>query len=286
MWVIYKHTFPNGKVYIGQTKQTTTLRWYNGKGYKLCPVMWKAICKYGWENVVSEIIEENIETIEQANEREKYWIKHYNSYVNAENSNGYNATLGGGGVNTVDYNEIFSLWEDGCTNGKIAEAMCINKDTVTKALKSFGVTDEELKERKRIALSKSNIVYDSNKIIKLWEEGKSMSFIQAELNCSDDTVRRALVTHGVSVAERKARGMEGTRNSPNAFNKKAIVQLTMDGKYIKTFNCIADALREINAPIRSGNISQVCKHKRNSYLGYKWMYASEYEAKDNVEEVV
>lgn len=29
MWKIYKHTFPNGKVYIGQTKQSLPKRFGN-----------------------------------------------------------------------------------------------------------------------------------------------------------------------------------------------------------------------------------------------------------------
>lgn len=33
-WLIYKHTYLiNGKVYIGQTKQTLYSRWKNGAGY-------------------------------------------------------------------------------------------------------------------------------------------------------------------------------------------------------------------------------------------------------------
>ena len=34
MYYVYKHTFPNNKVYIGITKQKPIRRWKNGTNYK------------------------------------------------------------------------------------------------------------------------------------------------------------------------------------------------------------------------------------------------------------
>jgi hypothetical protein len=48
------------------------------------------------------------------NEREKYWIAKYNTYVNAPNSNGYNMTRGGEFTwqeLKYDIDLIASLWE-------------------------------------------------------------------------------------------------------------------------------------------------------------------------------
>lgn len=33
MYIVYKHTTPCGKVYIGITSKTPSQRWQNGKGY-------------------------------------------------------------------------------------------------------------------------------------------------------------------------------------------------------------------------------------------------------------
>lgn len=104
-WLIYKHTNKiNGKCYIGQTKQTASIRWANGLGYKSrsC-IFWNAIKKYGWNNFEHQILEDNINTQEDANDREIFWIKHFNSYVNFENSNGYNMTLGGNNGEHLGY---------------------------------------------------------------------------------------------------------------------------------------------------------------------------------------
>ena len=93
-WKIYKHTLLVGKhagwSYIGQTNQNDPAkRWRSRRGYK-GGLFWKAIREYGWENFSHEIIEDNIETIELANERETYWIKYYNSV-----EQGWNCNYGG-----------------------------------------------------------------------------------------------------------------------------------------------------------------------------------------------
>ena len=96
MWVIYKHTnLINGKIYIGQTCQKPEDRWDYGCGYKRHNLhFYNAIKKYGWKEGFShEIIEQNIPTLEEANEKEKYWI----AYYNCKEPNGYNLTDGGNG---------------------------------------------------------------------------------------------------------------------------------------------------------------------------------------------
>lgn len=89
---IYKHTSPNGKVYIGVTREENlNRRWQNGKGYESCPLFWNAIQKYGWDSFIHEVIEEDV-PIEQINERESYWIAFYKSN---NRDFGYNIEEGG-----------------------------------------------------------------------------------------------------------------------------------------------------------------------------------------------
>lgn len=97
---IYKITnLINQKVYIGQSVDIEK-RWKTHKTHSLdyygedfnC-VFYKAIRKYGLENFSFEVIEECSK--EELDEKEKYWIKFYNSFLGFENCNGYNMTLGG-----------------------------------------------------------------------------------------------------------------------------------------------------------------------------------------------
>ena len=83
---IYKVTNNiNGKVYIGQSDQIE-MRWkrhryrsLNNNGDDYNCIFYKAIRKYGLENFTFEVIEECNK--EELNEKEKYWIKQYNSFL-------------------------------------------------------------------------------------------------------------------------------------------------------------------------------------------------------------
>lgn len=97
IYCVYKHTSPSGKVYIGITCQKPERRWgKNGERYKSKAksgdtYFWKAIQKYGWENIKHEIIASKL-TREAACMLEQELIKKYNSF---NSKFGYNLTLGG-----------------------------------------------------------------------------------------------------------------------------------------------------------------------------------------------
>ena len=55
-YIVYKHTSPNGKVYIGITCQKPENRWRNGEGYKECTKFYRSIQKYSWNNFKHEIL--------------------------------------------------------------------------------------------------------------------------------------------------------------------------------------------------------------------------------------
>lgn len=92
MFSVYKHTSPNGKVYIGITSVQPEKRWANGIGYKNNKHFWRAIQKYGWENFRHEILYEGL-TQEQANIIEQMQIAYYDS---TNRKKGYNISIGGG----------------------------------------------------------------------------------------------------------------------------------------------------------------------------------------------
>ena len=94
MGLIYKITAPNGKSYIGQTIRSFERRVAEHKNpNSRCPIISRAISKYGPDNMSYEIIENDIPSLEQLNIRERYWIEYYNSF-----KNGYNLTSGGDGT--------------------------------------------------------------------------------------------------------------------------------------------------------------------------------------------
>ena len=92
MYTIYMHCNKiNNKKYIGQTSlNPPEKRWKNGYGYSN-QMFFQAIQKYGWDNFEHIILETNL-TSEEANEKEKYYIKLYNT---TNSQYGYNCTEGG-----------------------------------------------------------------------------------------------------------------------------------------------------------------------------------------------
>lgn len=104
--IIYKITNKrNGKLYIGQTRQSPKARFnrhitralneldYN---YLLC----NAIRKHGAESFEFEVIE-TITNEEDLDNRERYWIEYYDTLM----PNGYNMTAGGGGTSGYCHKE-------------------------------------------------------------------------------------------------------------------------------------------------------------------------------------
>lgn len=93
MYCIYIHKNKiNGKVYVGKTNNVKR-RWKgDGYYYQSCSKFYAAIQKYGWENFEHIILEDDL-TLEQANNREQYYINFYNSQ-----QNGYNILNGGDGL--------------------------------------------------------------------------------------------------------------------------------------------------------------------------------------------
>lgn len=141
----------NKKVYIGQTKlKPYSKRWgKEGAYYKECPYFWQAIQKYGWSAFTHNILEDNL-SLEQANEKEKYYIQKYN----ATNLNyGYNLSEGG-------YNS--KMTEE--TKKKISEALKGKKKTEETKKK----ISEHQHLKRKIKCIESQEIFDSITLAGQW----------------------------------------------------------------------------------------------------------------------
>ena len=134
---IYKITNTiNSKSYIGQTIQNVKERFYQHCATKcsqaiLNMVIHKAINKYGKSNFTIEVIEEVEST--NLNDREKYWIRYYNSY-----NNGYNSTEGGqDGIKlfkNLDTESIVREYKSGKSLREIGRLFNVDKQTIKDLL--------------------------------------------------------------------------------------------------------------------------------------------------------
>ena len=154
---IYKITNTiNGKSYIGQTIQNVKERFYQHCATKCSKAVsnmaiHRAIKKYGKSNFTVEVIEE----IDSANlnDRERYWIKYYNSY-----NNGYNSTKGG---------------QDGCKPFKDLDVESIIKEYNTgKSLRTLGTIFKVDKQTIKDLLVRNNINLRTTRTYKLSQKDR------------------------------------------------------------------------------------------------------------------
>lgn len=91
-FTVYIHHTPNNKVYVGITQKKVFARWgKDGSGYSNQQLFWRAIQKYGWDNIEHEIVAENLSK-EEACQMEIDLIAKYKSN---NPDYGYNISFGG-----------------------------------------------------------------------------------------------------------------------------------------------------------------------------------------------
>ena len=93
-YLVYMHITPNDKKYIGITSLKPNVRWNSGYGYSHNTLFFRAIKKYGWNNIEHKILLKNL-TKEEAEEKEKELISMYKTN---NNEYGYNIENGGNSI--------------------------------------------------------------------------------------------------------------------------------------------------------------------------------------------
>lgn len=151
-FIIYKHTSPSGKSYIGKTKFTIEKQWKEhismtefGKNHKIH----QAIRKYKPENFTSEVIVSNVPDW-AVNAFEKYWINYYDTY-----RNGYNMTEGGEGRTTISEEQKEAIRKHNSTR-------VLSEETLDKMRKSAKgrVYSQEVYDKASRSRSKLTNLYD------------------------------------------------------------------------------------------------------------------------------
>ena len=240
-YLVYKHTTPNGKSYIGMTCSSIKRRAQNGKGYLTQRVFYNAIKKYGWDNIKHEVLEEKL-SHKEACEKEKYYISKYKT---TDRRCGYNITSGGDSA-TKKVNPVIQLFNNNIVNkfesiSVASECLKLSRTTIKK----YSDLEENLNGYKIIVL---NAIYDYELDDSFYTtRNKEHYIIKDIISCrvSEKMIRR------------------------NESYKKRVNQYDLEGKYIKTFNSIKEATDSIGQSI-SHILSD--KYSGNSAGGYQWKY--------------
>jgi hypothetical protein len=278
-YTVYKHIFPNNKIYIGITKRKPQYRWNNGNGYKSCPLMNKAINKYGWKNVKHEILFTNL-TKEQAEEKEIQLIKEYKCN---NRKYGYNIENGGNccGTHSEETKRKIGAKSKG---NKYCLGRHISKEHIQKLhegrIKKYKETGiygaqgykhtEEYK--KKMSQKLTGIKRNETTKKKLSEIAKKRVGDKNPMygrKQTEETKRKISESHkGKKLSEERIKYMR-----ENAIGKKKVNQYDLDGNFIKQWDSIKKAGRSLN--IFPQNIGKVCRGQQKYAKGYVWRYADD-----------
>ena len=177
MGYIYKITnTKNNKIYIGKTTTCIQDRFSkhiyesknaNVKGYSF--ILHKAFRKYGIDNFIIEEVEEIDNSM--LNDREIYWINAYSSMI----PNGYNMTFGGEGSVKINYDLVYSLWDDGNSIAQIAKIVNHSISQIRHILLDYNNFSVEENAQRTIDATKKKVgQYDknTNELIKIHDSIK------------------------------------------------------------------------------------------------------------------
>lgn len=154
-----------------------------------------AINKYGIDAFDYEIIEELDPIQEILDEREIYWIKEFDSFLNP---NHYNLESGGVRGIRVDLNmgEIKKQYLSGISIIEIANQNNCGKSCIEKRLKAMGVVLQHKDHHPEI---------DSYDLKKDYENGLSSTEIASKYNLAPSSVLKRLKSIGVEVKDKNIR---------------------------------------------------------------------------------
>ena len=255
----------NGKIYIGQSKNIQK-RWEEHKScQKPNAILTIAFQKYGISNFDFSVVEECQQN--ELDEREKYWIKYYNSF-----EDGYNLTRGG---NSGFYYDIYSVWETFQKTqniSKTAKIIGCHTTTARNIIHAFGVNLEEQQ------LAKPVLKIDPT-TLNIIAEYSSINEAAEANNISRALITKVINGRGISGGGFIWRTKDSNLSSLQPIElkqfKRKVAQIDKDtDEIIATYDSISDAAIALNKNKSSASpgICKVCKGKKKTAYGYKWKY--------------
>lgn len=195
------------KNYIGQT--TRSLKERTAEHIRCNKIVVdKAIKKYGIENFIVEEIDSAL-TIEELNEKEKYWIAKYNSLV----PNGYNQCLGGD--NTCGFHHRAE------SKRKMSEAK--SKAYIGKENPFYNKTHSEESKKKMSDKRKGMKHLSEEQIAKLRESHRTVSVKNIETNETFNSIKEAAEKHNIPDTH-ISRVCKGKRKTAGGYHWQYVTQ--------------------------------------------------------------
>lgn len=321
--IIYKISNKiNGKVYIGQTKQGFNKRYIaKGKGiervynyYKKCSLnnqyvndyLMNSINKYGLKSFeINETLDFAFSK-KELDIKEECWVNIYNSF-----KNGYNCTKGGDGVKGLEgelnpsckrvvqldlEGNYIKTWnymnEVGKELGIYQASSCSLGYQKTAGGYIFVAEEKYIKDDYVFQPPKWKIRNDVKKVVQISLYGEYIKTFEnetesaKELNLDSHNISACCVGHSKSTGgfmfmfkEIYKENKNNIKPCDSKTNPKVIVQVSLEGEYIKTWYGSSNIEREIG--VNESGIVSCCKGKSISAGGYQWFYKEKYNYNNN-----
>lgn len=268
---IYRHIFPNGKVYIGQTCQKPEYRWNNGRGYKTSPFIFNAINKYGWDNIQHEVLFSNLDQL-NADIIEEDLIYYYKQIGKSYN------LANGGSVNrgwkmSEEAKEKLRIINTGRTLSDEAKEK-IRLSKLGEKNPNYGKSPSEETRQKISKAMKGKgtkkvmqIDPKSGEVVKIWySETEVCEFYNGNHSLIYDAIRRHSLTKGYYWQYEGEEILSINNRNHHCRYVEQIDKKTLE--VIKVWDSLSEVERQLNIP--TGNISKVCKGKRKTAGGFIW----------------
>lgn len=249
-YVVYRHTSPIGKVYIGITSQDPERRWRaDGSGYRQNEKFYNAIKKYGWDKFTHEILFGGL-SLDEARKIEKRLIEQYQSY-----RRGYNKTEGGDHDPLCDEarekisDSVSKLWSDPDYRAHMSEAH-----------KGKGVSGWKHTDAAKAKLSKIVIERCKNP-----EYRKKLS--ESAKKRMNSEYARQVAKRAWEKPESRQKIIDSKRGNHYRAKKVLCVET---GKIYPSTKAAAE-----DVGVARETIGQVCRGKREMTHGCHWRFADE-----------
>ena len=283
MSFIYKITNKiNGKMYIGETNRAINVRWRQhksrAKDSQYTEYLYQAMRKYGIENFTIECLEQCCP--EERFHKETDYIILYDTLA----PNGYNLVLSQDGPTPLVIQQALDLWKEGFSIVTIGAKLHTDPKTISGYLKSNGVTDEEVLERRT-----KNAGKHSRKIVIQYsldgdfiQEFESASTAGRELSCNNASISKCckgnILTYNGYIWQYKdaddieERVLLVQSKSKVGKNTKAILCLNEQKEVIKEYESASAAGRDFG--VAHAGIAYAARNGGKAY-GYYWKYKGE-----------
>lgn len=276
---IYKFTFPNGKVYIGQTRRPEEVRHKEHLSKVIGPSnpnLWEALQSFpSYDYVILQTIESpNIDhLVAMLNALESAYIDEYRA---TDPKYGYNVLAIGRAI--TDRNQILKRETNNRLRKAEEEYYAPVRDMCEHILHKVNQATEPLTPEEKQFVKEfifTNGVFsvsDFNLDDLSKNDENALFFFGEAVDAAEYLLSRDLfdeVEYGIN--------SESERIVARARDDKSILQIGSSGEVIREYSSLNEIAQAFNVP-RPANVWNVLKGKQKTAYGFRWVYKKDYKS--------